>query len=159
MEFDPIIESLHKQIKSCENQLKDLRQQLAEAENLRSQQRAQATELHRHSPYSAGDVLAHDMSLGIHDDFASEITAALSHREERPKEIERRWPLDKAEYKRYGRQLIMPEIGLQGTYFFCSISSVLFLLYISFCTSSSAHLLLYTFFCTSSAHLLLYVFF
>lgn len=26
-----------------------------------------------------------------------------------------RWPLDADEYRRYGRQMIMPEIGLQGS--------------------------------------------
>lgn len=26
----------------------------------------------------------------------------------------RRWPLEAAEYRRYGRQLVMPEIGLKG---------------------------------------------
>jgi adenylyltransferase/sulfurtransferase len=112
MEFEPIIESLRQQIASCEAQLTDLRQQLAEAENLRSQQRAQATELQRHNAYS--EPLSHDMSLGIHDDFASEVTAALSHGENVQQEAERKWPLDRSEYKRYGRQLIMPEIGLQG---------------------------------------------
>ncbi|KAF2839456.1 Molybdopterin-synthase sulfurtransferase [Patellaria atrata CBS 101060] len=29
-------------------------------------------------------------------------------------DTEQKWPLDPEEYKRYGRQLIMPEIGLQG---------------------------------------------
>jgi predicted ribosome quality control (RQC) complex YloA/Tae2 family protein len=113
MALGTIVDSLRRQIASCEAQLKDLRQQLAEAENLQSQQRAQATELMRHNVFA--EPSAHDFTLGIHDDFASEITAALSHTEDSSQDAQRKWPLDSSEYKRYGRQLIMPEIGLQGT--------------------------------------------
>jgi adenylyltransferase/sulfurtransferase len=31
------------------------------------------------------------------------------------KQYAKPWPLEKHEYKRYGRQLIMPEVGLQGS--------------------------------------------
>lgn len=31
-----------------------------------------------------------------------------------------RWPLDAEEYKRYGRQMIVPEIGLEGCIHICS---------------------------------------
>lgn len=106
-----IIESLRQQIASCEAQLADLRQQLVEAEQLQETQRDQTRLRHATDP----DPLTHDMSYGIHDDFRSEVFAALSHVGEEQLPL-RRWPLDKAEYKRYGRQLIMSEIGLQGTF-------------------------------------------
>ena len=35
-----------------------------------------------------------------------------------------RWPLDTDEYKRYGRQLIMPEIGLKGPFLFTTYRRV-----------------------------------
>jgi adenylyltransferase/sulfurtransferase len=105
-----IIESLRQQIASCEAQLVDLRQQLAEAEHYQQPHRAQD-----HLRHTANyDPLTHDMSYGIHDDFRSEVFAALSQAEDPPPPT-KRWPLDRSEYKRYGRQLIMPEIGLQGT--------------------------------------------
>ncbi|KAF2268248.1 hypothetical protein CC78DRAFT_576252 [Lojkania enalia] len=106
-----VIELLRQQIESCEAQLRDLRQQLAEAEH--DQQQEQTHDRLRHATDPHGDPLGHDMNFGIHDDFRSEVFAALSH-VEADKPSAPRWPLDKSEYKRYGRQLIMPEIGLQG---------------------------------------------
>jgi adenylyltransferase/sulfurtransferase len=110
-----IVEALRQQIATCETQLAHLRQQLAEAEHLQQQRRLREGEdsVRRTTNY---DPLAHDMSYGVSDDFRSEIFAALSHAEEEKQEQSvRKWPLDRTEYKRYGRQLIMPEIGLQGT--------------------------------------------
>jgi len=107
-----IIESLRQQIASCEAQLEDLRRQLAEAEHYQQQQREQDGLRQTKSAFS--DPLDHDMSYGIHDDFRSEVFAALSQVEE--DSLSRKWPLEKTEYKRYGRQLIMPEIGLQGKF-------------------------------------------
>ncbi|ORY16629.1 hypothetical protein BCR34DRAFT_97193 [Clohesyomyces aquaticus] len=103
-----VIETIRKQIASCESQLRDLRQQLAEAEH-QHQQREQE----RMRQDSSIDPLTHDMSYGIHDDFRSEVFAALSHTEE-DYSAPKRWPLDMSEYKRYGRQLILSGIGLQG---------------------------------------------
>ncbi|KAF2017637.1 molybdopterin biosynthesis protein moeB [Aaosphaeria arxii CBS 175.79] len=104
-----LLESLRQQIASCETQLQDLRQQLAEAERSERQRRA-----HDHPQHTSSiDPLTHDMSYGIHDDFRSEVFAVLSHvDEQRP--AASRWPLEPTEYKRYGRQLIMPQIGIQG---------------------------------------------
>ncbi|KAF2638307.1 hypothetical protein P280DRAFT_471416 [Massarina eburnea CBS 473.64] len=99
-----LIDSLQGQISSCEAQLQDLRRQLAEAQY--SQQEEQ-----RGRPNA--DPLAFDFSHGIHDDFRSEIEAVLSHTARAPLPSER-WPLNRNEYRRYGRQLIMPEVGLQG---------------------------------------------
>ncbi|KAF2453394.1 molybdenum cofactor [Lineolata rhizophorae] len=39
---------------------------------------------------------------------------ARSQTESRNEQKARKWPLEKDDYKRYGRQLILPEIGLQG---------------------------------------------
>ncbi|KAF2793545.1 hypothetical protein K505DRAFT_305633 [Melanomma pulvis-pyrius CBS 109.77] len=105
-----IIESLRQQITSCEAQLEDLRRQLAEAEHYQQQRREQ--DGLRQTTSAFLDPLTHDMSYGIHDDFRSEVFAALSQVED--DSPSRKWPLDRTEYKRYGRQLIMPEIGLQG---------------------------------------------
>ncbi|KAH7138370.1 hypothetical protein B0J11DRAFT_13854 [Dendryphion nanum] len=105
-----IIESLRQQITSCEAQLHDLRRQLAEVEQSHQQQQSQNHLRHA----SSLDPLDHDMSYGLHDDFRSEIFAALSHAHYDEQPIASKWPLEKSEYKRYGRQLIMPEIGLQG---------------------------------------------
>jgi adenylyltransferase/sulfurtransferase len=102
------IKALRHQIASCEAQLADLRQQLAEAEHVQEPKRGEGHD------FTSADPFTHDMSYGIHDDFRSEVFAALSHIED--EQPTRRWPLDQTEYRRYGRQLIMPEIGLQGTF-------------------------------------------
>lgn len=110
MASERVIRSLCQQIASCESQLQDLKRQLAEAEYQSQQQTNLASEQGGHT---RADPLAHDFSYGIHDDFKSEVFAALAQSEE-PEPPQRRWPLETNEYKRYGRQLIMPEIGLQG---------------------------------------------
>ena len=108
-----IVDSLRQQITSHETALQDLRQQLAEAEhNLQQQEKVL-----RQTPKLSGDPLDHDMNFGVPDDFRSEIFAML---DQQPQVATNniaestRWPLEPTEYKRYGRQLIMPEIGLQG---------------------------------------------
>jgi adenylyltransferase/sulfurtransferase len=107
-----VIDSLRQQVSSCESQLRDLRRQLAEAEHAHRQQQERGH--HNPSTQADPDPLAYDFAYGIHDDFASEVYAALSNPVGNPPAG--RWPLEKHEYKRYGRQLIMPEIGLQGTH-------------------------------------------
>jgi adenylyltransferase/sulfurtransferase len=111
MTSEMVIRSLRQQIASCESQLQGLKRQLAEAEYQSQQQRKNAQSVD--NIYSRADPLAHDFSHGIHDDFKSEVLAALAQSEETVPP-QRRWPLEANEYKRYGRQLIMPEIGLQG---------------------------------------------
>ncbi|KAJ4292691.1 hypothetical protein N0V90_009354 [Kalmusia sp. IMI 367209] len=108
MAAETVIQSLRQQIASCELQLQELQRQLAEAEYQNQQQ------VHLEQSVHAGtDPLAHDFSHGVHDDFKSEILAALSQAEEEAPS-RRRWPLEPSEYRRYGRQLIMPEVGLPG---------------------------------------------
>lgn len=112
-----VTDTLRQQIAACESTLEDLRRQLAEAENTQQQQE----KVLRQKPQLSHDPLDHDMNFGVPDDFRSEVFAVLEQ-EHAAREAadrashERRWPLDKHEYKRYGRQLIMPEIGLQGKY-------------------------------------------
>jgi adenylyltransferase/sulfurtransferase len=109
------IDALRQQIASCEGTLEGLRQQLAEAEYTQRQQE----KVLRQKPPLSHDPLDHDMNFGIPDDFRSEVFAVLEQ-EHNTREAtdgvstEKRWPLEKNEYKRYGRQLIMPEIGLHG---------------------------------------------
>ena len=97
--------------------MQDLRRQLVEAEHI---QRQQERVVPKKRPLATDPTnpLDHDMNFGVPDDFRSEIFAVL---EQEAKAAEKslpdrvsRWPLEKNEYKRYGRQLIMPEIGLQG---------------------------------------------
>lgn len=115
-----IISSLRKQIASCEVTLQDLRQQLAEAEH---NQRETAKVVPQKRPLATDPTnpLDHDMNFGVPDQFREEIFAILDQEQKAPQhsvsevsEERPRWPLQKNEYKRYGRQLIMPEIGLKG---------------------------------------------
>lgn len=108
------IESLKRQIASYEDTLLGLRQQLAEAEH---NQRQREKALEEKKP-RARDPLDHDFNFGISDDFRSEVFAVLGQGvdgiDTNSRDEQKRWPLDQNEYKRYGRQLIMPEIGLAG---------------------------------------------
>lgn len=108
-----IIDSLQQQISAHEVALQDLRQQLAEAKHSQKQQE----KVLRQKPKLSSDPLDHDMNFGVPDDFRSEIFAILDQEHSAVNDSiseARRWPLEPTEYKRYGRQLIMPEIGLQG---------------------------------------------
>ncbi|KAF2450511.1 hypothetical protein P171DRAFT_426869 [Karstenula rhodostoma CBS 690.94] len=111
MASETVIRSLRQQIASCESQLHHLKRQLAEAEYQDQQQRTNLAS--EQGVNTRPDPLAHDFSYGIHDDFKSEVLAVLAQ-SEKTAPPQRRWPLEADEYKRYGRQLIMPEIGLQG---------------------------------------------
>lgn len=115
-----VVESLRRQIASCEAQLVSLRQELAEAELLAEQQRLQADAARHNNAADEAPLqgMAHDMSFGVPSSFQSEVLAILSQPQQQQPPVSR-WPLSSTEYKRYGRQLIMPEIGLQGTQFHC----------------------------------------
>jgi adenylyltransferase/sulfurtransferase len=63
------------------------------------------------SVHSQESFLASALDGGFPDDWRSDILTALRQPLEEPPN---QWPLTQEEYKRYGRQLIMPEIGLQG---------------------------------------------
>ncbi|CAI6339737.1 unnamed protein product [Periconia digitata] len=111
MSLDQTVESLKRQIASHESLLEDLRRQLAEAQF--NQPPPGAQESQEQTFQASDDPLAHDLSHGIAEDYMNEVFAALS-RPQGDHSPPNRWPLSQDEYKRYGRQLIMPEIGLQG---------------------------------------------
>jgi adenylyltransferase/sulfurtransferase len=112
-----VVSSLRKQIAKCEATLQELRQQLAEAEQNQNQP-PKVVPQKRPLATDPTNPLDHDMNFGVPDDFRSEVFAILDQGEKQlnnaESEVTQRWPLEKDEYKRYGRQLIMPEIGLQG---------------------------------------------
>jgi hypothetical protein len=110
-----IIDSLRQQIASHEASLRTLRQQLEEAEYNQHQQE----KVLQQKPKLSNDPLDHDMNFGVPDDFRSEVFAILAQDPSATSSSTTdagRWPLEPNEYKRYGRQLIMPEIGLQGQF-------------------------------------------
>ncbi|EMD59714.1 hypothetical protein GGP41_008512 [Bipolaris sorokiniana] len=112
-----VVSSLRKQIAACEATLQELRQQLAEAEQNQNQP-SKVVPQKRPLATDPTNPLDHDMNFGVPDDFRSEVFAILDQGEKKVKHAEseetQKWELEKDEYKRYGRQLIMPEIGLQG---------------------------------------------
>jgi len=113
-----VVDSLRKQISACEAKLQHLRRELAEAEESQGQ-KAKVVPHNEPQATDPANPLDHDMNFGVPDDFRSEIFAILEQGEEPSQGLAAsketpRWPLEKEEYKRYGRQLIMREIGLQG---------------------------------------------
>ncbi|KAL7780416.1 hypothetical protein CFE70_010439 [Pyrenophora teres f. teres 0-1] len=113
-----VVDSLRKQITACEATLQDLRRELAEAERSQDQE-AKVVPYNGPQATDPTNPLDHDMNFGVPDDFRSEIFAILDQGEDALQDFATsrgtpRWPLEKEEYKRYGRQLIMPEIGLEG---------------------------------------------
>ncbi|KAI4920946.1 hypothetical protein J4E85_009061 [Alternaria conjuncta] len=114
-----VISALRKQIATCEATLKDLRQQLAEAEHNQREQ-GKIVPQKRRLATDPVNPMDHDMNFGVPDQFRDEIFSILQQEQTAPDaastvaEDAPKWPLEKNEYKRYGRQLIMPEIGLKG---------------------------------------------
>jgi adenylyltransferase/sulfurtransferase len=112
-----VTSSLRKQIATCEATLQDLRQQLADAEH-NTRQQGKVVPQKRPLATDPTNPLDHDMNFGVPDQFREEIFSILQQEQEAPEgsiaEEAPTWPLEKNEYKRYGRQLIMPEIGLKG---------------------------------------------
>lgn len=97
------VRALRQQVESTETQLRNLKTQLQHAEQ-------QCEESRRLQQAWAG---------GMPHDWITETLAALSPEAQqaagRPvKSTHGRWPLESEEYKRYGRQMILPEVGLHG---------------------------------------------
>lgn len=89
-------EALRLQIQGLEDELIVLKRQLAKAE--------------------AVDVSQASQPIGL--STAVSIDAEISAEQPTPgkdEESDWGWPLDADEYRRYGRQMIMPEIGLEGS--------------------------------------------
>lgn len=109
------IAELRQEINRCEVELEDLRRQLREVEKQQKDQEAVFTgnesalahQKKNNEVLSVGRTTSHSVEETLNQDSES---SKSSHVPE-----ETKWPLKQHEYKRYGRQLIMPEIGLQGT--------------------------------------------
>lgn len=116
MDFTARIQSLERQIASFESKLTELRAELKQA--IAAQKSSEAKE-HAHSPE-----LTRAIDGGLPEARQDEIADVLSTASpfnQRANGADKSWqgqewkyPLKKEEYKRYGRQLIMPEIGLYG---------------------------------------------
>ena len=84
------VDEIRRKIKKQEEELQSLKKQLADAQNLRHESREEPFLQQggvKHSPNIDGEV-----------------------------KTEWGWPLDPDEYTRYGRQMILPSVGLQGFY-------------------------------------------
>ncbi|KAI7173054.1 hypothetical protein D0869_14660 [Hortaea werneckii] len=114
---DERVRILKTQVQEHEDQLRHLKVQLQHAET-----QAQATR-DLHGAYQGGmpaEWIDETLSA-LHQDIGSDVAQRL--RQEGGVEgaptahagtNRTRWPLNPSEYKRYGRQLIMPEVGLHG---------------------------------------------
>jgi adenylyltransferase/sulfurtransferase len=93
------VRSLRQQIENTETQLRNLKQQLQQAEQ----------------QYTTSRQLAQAYAGGLPQEWQVEALAALSPAaQSAAKTTHGRWPLESEEYKRYGRQMILPEVGLHG---------------------------------------------
>ena len=105
-DMDAQINHLRQQVRATEAQLRDLKHQLDHAERVREVERI-------HSAGFAQPWLDEALSAVGWDSGASNM-----HEQHAQQNGLRNgaptWPLAQEEYKRYGRQLIMPEIGLDG---------------------------------------------
>lgn len=123
MPIDSTIASLQHEIASCERQLQRLKQQLADAEARAQSSSLSDTSLPAETFHGDADhntqFLGGALGGGLPDEWQAELLAVL----EQPARgnQRKRWPLEKQEYRRYGRQLIMPEVGLQGMALECCV--------------------------------------
>ncbi|KAE9965901.1 hypothetical protein BLS_007342 [Venturia inaequalis] len=110
------IQSLEDHISKLESQLNLLRRDLASA-RISSNNVAASTPSDyamsdtAQSAHSQNELVNTAVDGGFPDAWRRDVLAALRQPTEEPPN---QWPLMQEEYKRYGRQLIMPEIGLQG---------------------------------------------
>lgn len=108
------IQSLEFEIAKLESQLQALRNDLAAARSDTSSNAstAETTQQLRFGSRGSGESSATALDDGSFSDmYGAEILSALA---QPVGESPDQWPLGREEYKRYGRQLIMPEIGLPG---------------------------------------------
>lgn len=109
-------DSLRKQIESTEAQLRNLKSQLQqvelEAEAVRQTDRAHLG----HISVQRGDGTFDAPQQAHNETVATSTTkqSGASYETGAPQPAEPVWPLLDNEYRRYGRQMIMPEVGLQG---------------------------------------------
>ena len=101
---------LRQQINQTELQLQNLKVQLHDAEvAVHEDRQLPSNGVHErddgNGPVSANSMRVSDKtSMRLKEPGASDT----------PSESTRRWPLEQDEYRRYGRQLIMPQVGLKG---------------------------------------------
>lgn len=98
---DEQVRKLQHRVHEAESQLRDLKHQLQQAE-------AEAAHAHQHR-----------IGQNLEIEWQEEVLAALGHNMHqdmpaRPSWSQQEFALSGDEYKRFGRQLIMPEIGLRG---------------------------------------------
>lgn len=124
--MDDQIAMLRKQVAATENQLQSLKSQLSDAESrVESARQQRAASEHLEQAYQGGlpaewisetlaalspELHGYEDSVSIRQDSGHREFVSSSEEPAAPA----RWPLSGEEYKRYGRQMIMPEIGLHG---------------------------------------------
>lgn len=113
------INSLESQISKLENQLQALRNDLTAARRDAATPQSYASpEPHQFFASATDRTADYPMGTSHFDDmYGNEILSALAASEAHsmsPETIAEQYPLELEEYKRYGRQLIMPEVGLAG---------------------------------------------
>ncbi|KAF1356150.1 hypothetical protein BDV97DRAFT_341144 [Delphinella strobiligena] len=99
--LDAQVQKLQHRVHEAESQLRNLKHQLQQAE-------AEAAHAHQHR-----------IGQNLEIEWQEEVLAALGHNihqdmPARPQWSQQEFALSGDEYKRFGRQLIMPEIGLRG---------------------------------------------
>ena len=115
---DRRIEELERNIDKLESKLRRFREELGEAREKRRSGAALAGEktVDDDSRESEDDVDVNGGGGEISgkDDGAGVENDRVGDKEEGCKAITWKWPMRREEYKRYGRQLIMPEVGIGG---------------------------------------------
>ena len=114
--MDRTIQRLQQQVQATESQLQHLKKELRKAE-LEAEEARQIEEAYRGG--FPAEWIGETLSVLQHSDQDT-IVPEILHRSgapngsSAPQLMPSRWPLSKDEYQRYGRQMIMPEIGLHG---------------------------------------------
>ena len=108
---DHLVPELRAQIASLESILADLKTELSEVENYYKETASSRADSHGHSQTQPNPLSPHHIGNRNGKTFESFVDHLDLSREEN---CGRSWELTAGEYKRYGRQLIMPEIGLGG---------------------------------------------
>ena len=104
--MDAQINQLRQQVQATEAQLRDLKDQLDHAERVREVERIHSAGFAQpwlDEALSAVGWEKSDLPMQDQQHFQNGFPQASP-----------RWPLAQEEYQRYGRQLIMPEVGLEG---------------------------------------------
>ena len=108
---EDLVPGLRAQIASLESILADLKAELSKVENYYKKTAFSSVDSNGHSQTQTGSFSPpHPVKYNekTFESFVDQLD--LSHEEK----CGRSWELTAGEYKRYGRQLIMPEIGLGG---------------------------------------------